>query len=122
MAQFNPVDYPHYRYNPLTGPSVLVSLHCAKRPWQGSKEVPSTSQLPTNDPLMRCESVHGTSWVIYFSPEHNENLPKLPLPALEEQRLTWPQQTAEFAKHDAWVPLSEQTAEHLYAISDIHFR
>lgn len=122
MAQFNPVDYPHHRYNPLTGQSVLVSLHCAKRPWQGSQEVPSATPLPTNDPLMRCESVRGTSRVICFSPEHSENLPELPLPALEEQRLTWQQQTAELAKHYFWVPRSEQTAERLHAVSDIHFR
>lgn len=50
MAQFNPVDDPHRRYNALTGQWILVSPHRAKRPWQGAQEVLSVAQLPAHDP------------------------------------------------------------------------
>ena len=43
-------DSPHRRYNPLTGESVLVSPHRAKRPWQGQVEKSSLENLPQYDP------------------------------------------------------------------------
>lgn len=50
MTQFNPVDHPHRRYNPLTDQWILVSPHRAKRPWQGAQETPSKQTLPVHDP------------------------------------------------------------------------
>ena len=43
-------DSPHRRFNPLTGESVLVSPHRAKRPWLGQIEKSSLENLPPYDP------------------------------------------------------------------------
>ena len=45
-------EYPHRRYNILTGEWVLVSPHRAKRPWQGKLEETQPVNLPEYDP--RC--------------------------------------------------------------------
>ena len=43
-------DTPHRRFNSLTGESVLVSPHRAKRPWQGQVEKAPLENLPQYDP------------------------------------------------------------------------
>lgn len=43
-------DTPHRRINPLTGESVLVSPHRAKRPWLGQVEKTPPENLPQYDP------------------------------------------------------------------------
>jgi len=44
------LDTPHRRFNPLTGESVLVSPHRAKRPWLGQVEKTTLENLPQYDP------------------------------------------------------------------------
>lgn len=50
MMSFNLADHPHRRLNPLTGQSVLVSPHRARRPWQGRQEPVSVETPPRYDP------------------------------------------------------------------------
>lgn len=44
------LDYPHRRYNALTGNWVLVSPHRNKRPWLGKQETAPVSDRPAHDP------------------------------------------------------------------------
>ncbi|MBN1935935.1 MAG: UDP-glucose--hexose-1-phosphate uridylyltransferase [Anaerolineae bacterium] len=50
MMQFDPKEYPHRRYNALTGDWILVSPHRTKRPWQGQVEKRPPEQRPQYDP------------------------------------------------------------------------
>jgi UDPglucose--hexose-1-phosphate uridylyltransferase len=44
------LEFPHRRYNVLTGEWVLVSPHRGQRPWQGAVEKPPAEHLPHYDP------------------------------------------------------------------------
>ena len=44
-----PNEYPHRRYNALTGDWILVSPHRTKRPWQGKQETPASEDRPQKD-------------------------------------------------------------------------
>lgn len=50
-------EYPHRRFNQLTGEWVLVSPQRTKRPWQGQIEKSPSAQRPSYDP--KCYLCHG---------------------------------------------------------------
>jgi UDPglucose--hexose-1-phosphate uridylyltransferase len=46
----NPIQYPHRRYNALTGDWILVSPQRTQRPWQGKQESTARDDRPQYDP------------------------------------------------------------------------
>lgn len=50
MVDMSDENYPHRRYNPLTGDWVLVSPHRTQRPWIGQVEKMPQADLPAYEP------------------------------------------------------------------------
>ncbi len=59
MTQFNPVDLPHRRFNPLSGQWILVSPHRAKRPWQGAGDACKTGAATARPGLLPLSGQHA---------------------------------------------------------------
>ncbi len=89
-------DFPHTRFNPLTGDWVLVSPHRTKRPWQGKIEQPSTPQsVPYDSKCFLCPGnqragnvknpLYQTTFV--FDNDFAALLPDIPEESMDEKGL-----------------------------------
>jgi UDPglucose--hexose-1-phosphate uridylyltransferase len=66
---------------------------------------------PETNPLMRRESVSGTSRVICFSPRHDWTLPEMPLEAIRGVVDVWATQVEELGAKYRWVQVFENKGE-----------
>lgn len=72
-------------------------------------EVPKSDD--TGNPLMRSESLSGTSRVICFSPRHDLTLPEMPVEDIRAVVDVWAKETEELGKSYDWVQVFENKGE-----------
>lgn len=118
-------EYPHRRYNPLTGEWVLVSPHRTKRPWQGRKEKPQLEKTAEYDPgcylcpgNSRAGGIQNPDYsdTFVFVNDYSALLPESPKDALNREDLLIARSERGICKvicfsprHDLTLPLMEIT-------------
>jgi len=65
----------------------------------------------TSHPLLKLESVKGTSQVICFSPRHDLTLPEMPVPDIRRVVDTWADLVIDLGQEYRWVQLFENKGE-----------
>jgi UDPglucose--hexose-1-phosphate uridylyltransferase len=89
-------DFPHRRFNPLTGEWILVSPHRAKRPWQGKVEQPQPSAPEQYDKKcflcpgnLRAGNTQNPKYetTFVFDNDFAGILPDIPVETMDEQGL-----------------------------------
>lgn len=69
--------------------------------------LPDTPAFESVNPLLRAQSVRGTSRVICFSPRHDLTLPEMSTAAIRRVVDVWAEQAAELGQTYRWVQLFE---------------
>jgi UDPglucose--hexose-1-phosphate uridylyltransferase len=69
--------------------------------------LPNTPPVSESNPLLKSESISGTSRVICFSPRHDLTLPEMPLADIRQVVDLWAAQTAELGQQYRWIQVFE---------------
>jgi UDPglucose--hexose-1-phosphate uridylyltransferase len=69
--------------------------------------LPNTPPVSESNPLLKSESISGTSRVICFSPHHDLTLPEMPLADIRQVVDLWAAQTAELGQQYRWIQVFE---------------
>lgn len=82
--------------------------------------LPDTLEIgPSQNPLLRSESVRGTCRVLCFSPRHDLTLPEMPIPDICRIIDAWAEQIIELGQQYAWVQVFENKGA-LMGCSNLH--